>query len=45
MIIDPWGKVLGELSGEAGEPEILTAEIDLAYWETVQKAQPLLRRT
>lgn len=45
MIVDPWGKVLVELTGDGQEPEIGIAEIDLKYWERVQREMPLLRRT
>ena len=45
MIVDPWGKVLAELTGEGKEPEIAIAEIDLEYREKILKEMPLLRRT
>lgn len=46
MIVDPWGKVVGELGGEwKGEPELLVVDVDLAYLEKVRKEMPLLRRT
>lgn len=33
MIVDPWGKVLAELTGEEQDPEIAVADIDLDYRE------------
>lgn len=45
MIIDPWGKVLAELTGDGKEPEIAVAEINLDYREKIKKEMPLLRRT
>ena len=46
IIIDPWGEVLAELSGEKkDEPELIFADIDLDRIATVRKEQPLLRRT
>ena len=46
IIVDPWGEILAELGGEKkDEPEIIFAEIDLDYVQTVRKQQPLLRRT
>lgn len=45
MIIDPWGKVLAEITEEDEEPRIAVAEIDLDYVEKVRREVPLLRRT
>lgn len=45
MIVDPWGKVLAELTGEGQEPEIAFADIDLEYREMIHREMPLLRRT
>ncbi|KAM7190210.1 Carbon-nitrogen hydrolase [Naviculisporaceae sp. PSN 640] len=45
MIVDPWGRVLAELGGTAGEPEIATAEIDHELLKKVRMEVPLLRRT
>lgn len=45
MIVDPWGKVLAELSGEGDEPEIAIADIDLDYVNKVRREMPLRRRT
>lgn len=45
MIVDPWGKVLAELTGEGSTPEIAVADIDLDYVAKIRKEMPLLRRT
>ncbi|KAF1364857.1 carbon-nitrogen hydrolase [Lizonia empirigonia] len=52
MIIDPWGRVVAELGGEADEKgrgldegEIAVAEIDVEYVEKIRKEIPLTRRT
>ena len=45
MIVDPWGKILAELTGDGTESEIAVAEIDLDYREKIHKEMPLLRRT
>lgn len=45
MIVDPWGKVLAELTGEEQDPEIAVADIDLDYREKIHREMPLLRRT
>ncbi|KXX78222.1 putative hydrolase nit2 [Madurella mycetomatis] len=45
MIIDPWGRVLAELGGTSGEPEIATAEIDHGLLHKVRMEMPLNRRT
>lgn len=45
IIIDPWGEVLAEASGETkDEPEVIFADIDLRRVEEVRRHQPLLRR-
>jgi predicted amidohydrolase len=44
MIVDPWGKILAELTGEGQEPEIAVADIDLEYREKIHMEMPLLRR-
>lgn len=40
MIVDPWGRVLAELSDGAG---VITAEIDLAYLAKVRAELPALK--
>jgi predicted amidohydrolase len=45
MVVDPWGKVLLDLTGEGQEPEIGLVDIDLKYWEEIKEKMPLLRRT
>lgn len=46
IIIDPWGVVLAELSGEqANEPEVIFAKIDMEKLQKTRKEMPLLRRT
>ena len=45
MIVSPWGEVVAELGGKFDEPEIVTADIDLALVDRVKKEMPLLRRT
>jgi predicted amidohydrolase len=45
MVVDPWGKVLLDLTGEGQEPEIGLFNIDLKYWEEIKEKMPLLRRT
>lgn len=45
MIVDPWGKVLVDLTGEGSEPQIGIAEVDLDYREKIKREMPLLRRT
>ena len=46
IVIDPWGEILAELSGEKKEePEVIFADIDLERITAVRKQQPLLRRT
>lgn len=45
MIVDPWGKILAELTGEGKEPEIAIANINLEYREKIYREMPLLRRT
>ncbi len=41
MIIDPWGRVLGQIDNE--EPGVLTAELDLSMVDAVRGAIPALR--
>lgn len=45
MIVDPWGKILAEITGEGDEPQIAVADVDLDYLEKVRREVPLLRRT
>ncbi|KAI9827566.1 MAG: Carbon-nitrogen hydrolase [Thelocarpon impressellum] len=45
MVVDPWGKVYGELGGEDRGPEVLAATIDLEWLEKVRREMPLVRRT
>lgn len=45
MVVDPWGKVLLDMSGEGTEPEIGVVDIDLEYREKIKREMPLLRRT
>lgn len=46
VVIDPWGEVIGELSGEKfDEPGLILAEIDLQKVAKTRKEMPLLRRT
>lgn len=45
MVVDPWGKVLLDMTGEGSEPEIGVVDIDLDYQAKIQKEMPLLRRT
>ncbi|KAI9730498.1 MAG: Carbon-nitrogen hydrolase [Cirrosporium novae-zelandiae] len=45
MIVSPWGEIVAHLGGEAGEPEIATADIDLGLVEKIKTEMPLLRRT
>ncbi|KAM3074100.1 Carbon-nitrogen hydrolase [Clarireedia jacksonii] len=45
MVVDPWGKVLLDMTGEGQEPEIGLVDIDLKYWEEIKEKMPLLRRT
>jgi predicted amidohydrolase len=45
MIVDPWGKVLAELTGEGDKAEIAIADVDLDFVEKVRREVPLLRRT
>jgi predicted amidohydrolase len=45
MVVDPWGKVLLDMTGEGSEPEIGVVDIDLGYQEKIKKEMPLLRRT
>jgi predicted amidohydrolase len=45
MVVDPWGKVLLEMTGEGIEPEIGLVDIDLEFQEKIKREMPLLRRT
>lgn len=45
MVVDPWGKVLIDLSGKGDEPELGIVDIDLDYQEKIKSEMPLLRRT
>ena len=45
MVVDPWGKVLVDISEASTEPEIAVVDIDLKYQEKIQKEMPLRRRT
>ena len=48
MVVDPWGKVILDMSGEKsadGEPEVGIVDIDLEYQEKIAREMPLLRRT
>lgn len=41
MIVDPWGVIVATASDDEG---VVTAEIDLAYIETVRERYPLMRQ-
>ncbi|TVY84386.1 putative hydrolase nit2 [Lachnellula suecica] len=45
MVVDPWGKVLLDMTGEGAEAEIGVVDIDLGYREEIKNKMPLLRRT
>lgn len=46
MVVDPWGKVLLDMTGhEEGGLELGLVDIDLDYREKVKNGLPLLRRT
>lgn len=45
MVVDPWGKVLLDMTGEGSEAEIGVVDIDLGYQDEIAKKMPLLRRT
>jgi predicted amidohydrolase len=45
MVVDPWGKVLLDMTGEGSEPEIGVVDIDLEHREAIKKGMPLMRRT
>ncbi|OAF61011.1 Carbon-nitrogen hydrolase [Pseudogymnoascus destructans] len=45
MIVDPWGKIVAELTGDGDKPEIAIADIDLDLVSKVRREVPLLRRT
>ena len=44
LVVDPWGKVLLDMSGEDEGPEVGIVEIHLDYREKVKESMPLLRR-
>ncbi|KAH8598782.1 nitrilase, putative [Bisporella sp. PMI_857] len=44
MVVDPWGKVLLDMTGEGSDPEIGLVDINLDYQEEIKKKMPLLRR-
>lgn len=45
MVVDPWGKVLLDMTGEGTESEIELVDVNLEYREEVKGKMPLLRRT
>ncbi|KAG4418274.1 hypothetical protein IFR04_008632 [Cadophora malorum] len=45
MVVDPWGKVLLDMTGEGSEAEIGVVDVDLEYREKIKESMPLLRRT
>jgi predicted amidohydrolase len=45
MVVDPWGKVLLDMTGEGNKSQIGLVDIDLNYQETINNQMPLLRRT
>ncbi|CAG8982717.1 hypothetical protein HYALB_00000998 [Hymenoscyphus albidus] len=45
LVVDPWGKILLEMSGEGSEPEYGIVDIDLEYQEKIKTEMPLSRRT
>lgn len=45
MIVDPWGRILAELTGDGDQPIIAIADIDLNLVGKVRREVPLLRRT
>lgn len=45
MIVNPWGEVVAKLGDEYGEPQIVTADIDLDLVSKIRREMPLLRRT
>lgn len=45
MVVDPWGKVLLDMTGDENEPEIGLVDIDLEYQQKIKDSMPLLRRT
>ncbi|CZT04937.1 probable nitrilase, putitive [Rhynchosporium agropyri] len=45
MVVDPWGQVLLDMTGEGSKAEIGVVDLDLGYWERVREGMPLLRRT
>lgn len=45
MVVDPWGKMLLDMTGEGKEPEIGLVDFDLEFQEKIKREIPLLRRT
>ncbi|KAE8453743.1 hypothetical protein EG329_009254 [Mollisiaceae sp. DMI_Dod_QoI] len=45
MVVDPWGKVLLDMTGDGIEAEIGLVDVDLDYREKIKSEMPLLRRT
>lgn len=45
MVVDPWGKVLLDMTGDGTEPEVGLVDIDLDFREKIKEQMPLLRRT
>jgi hypothetical protein len=45
MVVDPWGKVLLDMTGEGNQSQIGVVDIDLKYQQTIKNQMPLLRRT
>lgn len=45
MVVDPWGKVILDMTGEGSEAEIGVVDVDLGYREKIKAGMPLLRRT
>ncbi len=45
MVVDPWGKVLLDMTGEGNEAEIGIVDVDLEFREKIKESMPLLRRT
>ena len=50
MIVDPWGRILAEAGGledweaKEGEPELITANVDLGMLEKTRREMPLVPR-
>ncbi len=45
MVVDPWGKVLLDMTGEGKEAEIGIVDVDLGFREKIKESMPLMRRT